>query len=61
TVGIKVPLESIKKDRFDHVCRIVSHKHEAIVADGTTVVVTYDYATGTKAEIPANIVAAIRK
>ncbi|KAJ3075930.1 DNA methyltransferase 1-associated protein 1 [Podochytrium sp. JEL0797] len=61
TVGVKVDLDSLKKDRFNQVCRIVNHKDEAVVAEGISTIVTYDYGKGVKADIPLHIVDAIRR
>ncbi|KAJ3143159.1 hypothetical protein HK100_006454 [Physocladia obscura] len=60
TVGITADLSSVTRDRFVQKCCIVSHKHAAVVADGSTTVVTYDYAKGVKADIPPSVLAAIR-
>ncbi|ORY42322.1 Thioesterase/thiol ester dehydrase-isomerase, partial [Rhizoclosmatium globosum] len=49
TVGVRVDPKSIKSDRFNHECIIVSHKYGAIVGEGTCTLVAYDHDTKRKA------------
>lgn len=51
----RVPLESIKSDRFVQAYVAVSLEGECIVADGEAVVVTYDYRKLAKADMPREI------
>ncbi|KAJ3337449.1 hypothetical protein HDU93_001089, partial [Gonapodya sp. JEL0774] len=38
--------------RFEMRFIVVSHSQEAIVSDGSTLIVTFDYEKGTKAPVP---------
>lgn len=49
TVGARVA--EVGEDRFRMLFRAVSHRHGAVAADGECLVVTFDYASGTKAEV----------
>ncbi|WP_445258684.1 acyl-CoA thioesterase [Nocardioides aurantiacus] len=50
TVGARVG--DVGEDRFAMLYRAVSHRHDAVAADGESLVVTFDYETGTKARVP---------
>ncbi|KAI9353750.1 HotDog domain-containing protein [Obelidium mucronatum] len=53
TVGIKADSSTLGQvDRFGQTCVIVSHKLEAVVADGRATVVAYDYGRHVKAAVP---------
>ncbi|KAJ3277605.1 hypothetical protein HK104_003167, partial [Borealophlyctis nickersoniae] len=58
SVGVRVPREKVGKDRFTQEFVIVSHKEEKVVCDGECVVVTFDYKTGKKADIPKEVLEA---
>ena len=49
TVGARVG--DIGEDRFGMRFRAVSHRHSAVAADGDSLIVTFAYATGTKAPV----------
>ena len=53
TVGARVG--EIDDDRFVLHYRAVSHRHGAAAADGESVIVTFDYATGSKARVPDDL------
>ena len=55
TVACRIPKESLSKDRFIQEFIVVSHAQERIVADGTTLVVIYDYKKHCKTDIPQEI------
>ncbi|KAJ3406582.1 hypothetical protein HDU80_010879 [Chytriomyces hyalinus] len=60
TVTIGIKLGPVNSDRFDHVCCIVSHKYEAVVAEGVATLVFFDHVTGAKAKAaPHNVVEAM--
>jgi acyl-CoA thioesterase FadM len=61
SVGAKTDVKRIGKDRFVQLYRIVSHKHECLVAEGEALIVTYDHLNHTKARIPLEVVEAICK
>jgi acyl-CoA thioester hydrolase len=48
-------ISDVAVDRFIMAYRIVSESQAAIVADGSAIVVTYDYAAGTKAPLPDDL------
>lgn len=56
TVAVRVPREKVMKDRFTQQFIIVSRMQEKVVAEGECVVVTFDYQTQRKADIPREIV-----
>ena len=50
TVGAQIG--EVGDDRFVMRYRAVSHHHGAVAADGESLIVTFDYATGSKARVP---------
>ncbi|WP_183093039.1 acyl-CoA thioesterase [Nocardioides stalactiti] len=52
TVTVGVRIGEISEDRYVMHSRAVSHRHGAVAAEGETLVVAFDYATGTKTPIP---------
>ncbi|MGK7311029.1 MAG: acyl-CoA thioesterase [Candidatus Longimicrobiales bacterium M2_2A_002] len=60
TVTVGVRAESVEDDRFTHRYRVVDSTDE-VVAEGVAVVVSYDYGTGEKAPIPAEVRTAIER
>ena len=59
TVRVGVRTSSVEEDRFAHEYIVVSRTSGAVVAEGTGVVVSYDYGAGRKAPIPPAVRAAI--
>ncbi len=59
TVHVGTRVTEIGADRFTVHFRIVSTRHVRIVAQGDSVIVSYDYRTGSKAPLPAAVRAAI--
>jgi acyl-CoA thioester hydrolase len=57
TVGVRVT--DVAADRFVHEYRVLGRALGEVVAEGTGVVVSYDYAAGGKAPIPESVRAAI--
>ena len=51
TVTVGVQVGDVGPDRFEMRYRVVSHRHGAVAADGESVIVTFDYAAGRKAEV----------
>jgi acyl-CoA thioester hydrolase len=51
TVTVGARIGEIGEDRFEMPYRAVSHNHRAVAADGESLIVTFSYATGTKAPI----------
>ncbi len=51
TVTVGARIGEVGEDRFAMLYRAVSHRHGAIAADGESVVVTFSYATHTKARV----------
>lgn len=51
TVTVGTRIGEISEDRFVMEYRAVSHRHEAVAADGDGVIVTHNYLTGAKAPI----------
>ena len=52
TVAVGVRIGDIGDDRFVMSYRAVSRRHGAVAADGESLIVTFDYADGTKARVP---------
>ncbi|KAI9353748.1 HotDog domain-containing protein [Obelidium mucronatum] len=52
TIGVRVDPKSIKSDRFDQECRIVSHKFECITNEGRATLVCFDHKAKRKIAIP---------
>jgi acyl-CoA thioester hydrolase len=55
TVLVGVRVTELAEDRFTHEYRIVSLKGDEIAAEGSGVVVAYDYATRSKTSIPDDV------
>jgi acyl-CoA thioester hydrolase len=53
TVGAQIG--EVGDDRFVMRYRAVSHQHGAVAADGESLIVTFDYATGSKAPVPDDL------
>lgn len=53
TVGAQIG--EVGDDRFVMRYRAVSHQHSAVAADGESLIVTFDYATGSKARVPDDL------
>jgi acyl-CoA thioester hydrolase len=51
TVTVGACIGDIGEDRFVMQYRAVSHRHGAVAADGQSLIVTFSYATGTKAPV----------
>ncbi|MCW2817372.1 MAG: acyl-CoA thioesterase [Marmoricola sp.] len=51
TVTVGVRIGDVGEDRFGMRYRAVSHHHDAVAADGESMIVTFDYGTGTKARV----------
>jgi len=51
TVTVGARIGEIGEDRFEMLYRAVSHQHGAVAADGESLIVTFSYATGTKAPV----------
>ncbi|KAJ3412683.1 hypothetical protein HDV05_000374 [Chytridiales sp. JEL 0842] len=58
SIGCKVDINTVGKDRFNQSFRIVSHKLGRTVAEGHATIVTYDYEANRKADIPAEVLEA---
>ena len=52
TVVVGARVGDIGEDRFVMLYRAVSRRHGAVAADGESLIVTFDYADGTKARVP---------
>jgi acyl-CoA thioester hydrolase len=52
TVGARVDPTEMADDRFTMRYRVVSHRHNAVAADGEGLIVTYDYKNACKAPVP---------
>eukprot|EP00842_Homolaphlyctis_polyrhiza_P000796 jgi/Hompol1/1717/HPOL_000256-RA len=61
TIALRVRPEDVLKDRVTQTFVIVSHAQEAVIAEGNSVVVMYDYRKGCKTDIPSEILAAHKK
>lgn len=57
TVTVGAQIGDVGDDRFVMRHRIVSHQHGAVAADGESVIVTFDYATGRKAPVSEDLAA----
>ena len=53
TVGVKIG--EVGDDRFVMQYRAVSHHHGAVAAEGESLIVTFDYATGSKAQVSPDL------
>ena len=59
TVAVGTRVIDVGEDRFTMHHRVVSRRHSRVAAEGTGVVVTFDYAAGRKAPIPDVVRAAL--
>lgn len=57
TVTVGVQIGDVGDDRFVMRYRAVSHVHGAVAADGDSMIVTFDYANGTKAQVSEELAA----
>lgn len=55
TVTVGAQIGEVGDDRFVMRYRAVSHDHGAVAADGESLIVTFDYATGSKAQVPDDV------
>lgn len=60
TVTVGAQIGEVGDDRFVMRYRAVSHQHGAVAADGESLIVTFDYATGTKAPVTDELAARLR-
>lgn len=51
TVVVGARIGDVGDDRFVMLYRAVSRRHGAVAADGESLIVTFDYTTGTKAQV----------
>lgn len=51
TVTVGARIGDVGEDRFVMLYRAVSHRYDAVAADGESLIVTFDYTTGTKARV----------
>ncbi len=51
TVTVGARIGEVGEDRFVMLYRAVSHRHGAVAADGESLIVTFSYATSTKARV----------
>lgn len=57
TVTVGAQIGEVGEDRFVMRYRAVSHQHGAVAADGESLIVTFNYATGRKAPVPHDLAA----
>ncbi len=55
TVSIATKIKTIEDDRFVHLYRVVSHRHQKIAAEGEGLVVSFDYKAQRKIPLPKAI------
>ncbi len=55
TVTVGARIGDISDDRFVMLYRAVSHRHGAVAADGDSLIVTFSYATNTKAPVSEDL------
>ena len=55
TVSIGTCVSEIEPDRFTMVYYVVSHQHQKIAAEGTGLIVTFDYKENKKALLPPEV------
>ena len=61
TVTVGAQIGEVGEDRFVMRYRAVSHHHGAVAADGESLIVTFDYATGGKARVPDDLAARLEE
>lgn len=54
-IAVGARVRDLSEDRFTLEHRLVSEKLAVVAAEGWSVIVTYDYATGTKAPLPDDL------
>ena len=59
TVTVGAQVGEVDDDRFVMRYRAVSHRHGAVAADGESLIVTFDYATGSKARVSDDLAACL--
>jgi acyl-CoA thioester hydrolase len=59
TVVIGARVREVGEDRFTHEYRLVSRAMDDVAAEGTALLVSYDYNAGRKTPLPASVRAAI--
>ena len=55
TVTVGARIDDVGEDRFAMLYRAVSHRHGATAADGESLIVTFSYASSTKAPLPDHL------
>lgn len=55
TVTVGAQIGEVGDDRFVMRYRAVSHQHGVVAADGESLIVTFDYATGSKTRVPDDL------
>lgn len=60
TLCTRVPLDTVREDRFEMRFEAVSHRLERVVADGAALVVMFDYGKDGKAPVPKEMLDALR-
>lgn len=55
TVSIGSRVSKIEEDRFTQEYLVVSHKHQRVAAEGSGLIVCFDYRNNKKAPIPAEL------
>jgi len=60
TVTVGAQIGDVGDDRFVMRYRAVSHQHGAVAADGESLIVTFDYAAGSKARVPDDLAARLQ-
>jgi acyl-CoA thioester hydrolase len=61
TVTAAAWVDDIGEDRFIMKYAVFSHRHKSVAAEGSGRIVAFDYGRGTKAPLPGEIVAALRR
>lgn len=54
-VSIGTRVSTIEEDRFTHEYVVVSHKHQKVAADGSGLIVCFNYKENKKVTVPAEI------
>ncbi|MEJ2248408.1 MAG: thioesterase family protein [Candidatus Lokiarchaeota archaeon] len=60
TISVGVKATNLKEDRFNMFYRIISHKSNSIVAEGDSLVVSYDYDKSKSVLLPKNVIQKIK-
>lgn len=60
TLRVGARVTTLEQDRFLMEYRIVSARHGAVAADGSGLIVAFDYAKQAKADLPAEVVEKVR-